>query len=397
MIERLVFLTIQVGATLVVLIPLGIHWLLNRNWIREKTPSPDACKDEDLPFLCIVIPTWNEANVIKSKLDDLVSQRYPETKRRIMLIDSASTDDTVSIATTWNKSGNHNLQIIEMPARLGKSAAINRAMQELENSDDVFVMTDAEATLEDGALRRIGRWMKDPSIGAVCGCIQDTSSTTYREWYRWFRSGESRADSTPIFEGSIAAYRVSALQPIQAGANADDSQLAVLVRNEGLRSISDESIRFTEEPISDIKEHHDRTVRRGQGLSRHFWRNRNHWFRNGRWGTILGLNGLQHTVSPWFVLLGILAGIAHASTVLLVGWLGGEAMILDKAMLLLDAMVLASLGFGVTGLRIPLCGTAVAFLVQNLRLVQGMIYLQFGRSLHQWDASKSNRKLPGQN
>jgi cellulose synthase/poly-beta-1,6-N-acetylglucosamine synthase-like glycosyltransferase len=280
---------------------------------------------------------------------------------------------------------------VEMPARIGKSAAINRAMQELRDGDEVFVMTDAEATLEDGALRRIGRWMKDPSIGAVCGCINESDRSTYRGWYRWFRSGESRADSTPIFEGSIAAYRASALHPIEVGANADDSQLAVLVRNEGLRTISDESIRFSEVPITDLKEKHDRTVRRGQGLSRHFWRHRSSWFRKGRWGTILGLNGLQHSISPWFVLLGILAGMAHATTVLLIGWFGGEPMLLDRVMLLLDAVVLASLGIGLTGLRVPLCASAVAFLTQNLRLVQGMVLLRFGRSLHQWDASKSNR------
>ena len=391
MIERLAFLTLQVGATVVVALPLVIHWMLNRKWMREKSPAPDSCKDEDLPRLCIVIPTWNEAIVIESKLNDTIAQRYPESKRRLMLIDSASTDDTVSIAKAWNQSQECDMQIVQMPARLGKSAAINRAIQELRDTDDVFVMTDAEATLEEGALRRVGRWMKDPSIGAVCGCINETVKSSYRGWYQWFRSGESRADSTPIFEGSIAAYRVSALHPINPGSNADDSQLAVLVRNEGLRAISDESIQFSESPITDVKERHDRTVRRGQGLSRHFWRHRSSWFRNGRWGTILGLNGLQHSVSPWFVLIGIMAGFAHATTVLLIGWFGGEPMLLDRAMLLLDAVVLASLGVGLTGLRIPLCASAVAFLTQNLRLVQGMILLRFGHSLHQWDASESNR------
>ena len=394
MIERLAFLTVQVGATIAVILPLGIHWFLNRGWMRQSPSAPVACKDEDLPRLCIVIPTWNEANVIESKLDDLVAQRYPESKRRLLLIDSASTDDTVSIASKWNETHGIGLEIVQMPARLGKSAAINRAMQELTESDDVFVMTDAEATLQDGALRRIGRWMKDPSIGAVCGTLSDTTEdTTYRGWYRWFRAGESRADSTPIFEGSIAAYRTSAMHSVEPSANADDSQLAVLVRNEGLRAISDESNRISEAPITDAREYHDRSVRRGQGLSRHFWRHRSRWFRNGRWGTILGLNGLQHSISPWFVLIGILAGFAHASTVLLIGWFGGEPMLLDRAMLLVDALVLASLGLGMTGLRIPLCASAVAFLTLHLRLVQGMLLLQFGRSLHQWNPSKSNRRV----
>ena len=106
---------------------------------------------------------------------------------------------------------------------------------------------------------------------------------------------------------------------------------------------------------------------------------------------ILGLNGYQHTISPWFVVLGILAGIAHASTVLLIGWFGGEPMLLDRLMLLVDAVVLASLGIGFTGLRIPFCASAVTFLAQNIRLVQGMLMLQFGHSLHRWEASQTNR------
>ena len=394
MIERLFFLAIQSSATFAVVFPLVIHWFLNRRWMKIPSPSPAACKDEDLPSLCIVIPTWNEANMIETKLDNLIAQRYPSSKRRIMLIDSASTDETVSLANAWNKRTKQGIEIIEMNARLGKSAAINRVIQELKDSDDVFVMTDAEATLEDGALRRIGRWMKDSSIGAVCGTMSEqTEDTIYRGWYRWFRTGESRADSTPIFEGSIAAYRVDALEEIVATSNADDSQLAVLIRNQGLRAISDESIRFSESPITDSKESHSRTVRRGQGLSRHFWRHRSQWFRNGRWGTILGLNGYQHTISPWFVVLGILAGIAHASTVLLIGWFGGEPMLLDRLMLLVDAVVLASLGIGFTGLRVPFCASAVAYLAQNIRLVQGMLMLQFGHSLHRWDASQTNREL----
>ena len=393
MLERLFFLTIQVGSTFAVLLPLGLHWIMNRSWYKEKLPSPAACRDEDLPTLFVVIPTWNEENVIEKKLENLCQQRYPTEKIKILLIDSASTDKTVQISKNWSRSNNQKIDFIEMPARLGKSAAINRAISEIDGSE-VFVMTDAEAILEDGSLRRIGRWMKDPAIGGVCGTINSESEdSAYRYWYNWFRTGESRADSTPIFEGSIAAYRSSALEPIESTANADDSQLAVIVRNKGLRTISDQSIRFSESPITNQKELHDRTVRRGQGLTRHFWRNRNKWFRNGRWGTILGLNGLQHTSTPWFVLIGILSGLAHAGTVVLVGWFGGEPMVWDRAMLLLDAIVLASLGLGITGLRIPFCTSAVAFLLQNLRLVQGMILLWTGRNLHRWDQSKSNRQF----
>ena len=52
---------------------------------------------------------------------------------------------------------------------------------------------------------------------------------------------------------------------------------------------------------------------------------------------------------------------------------GGEPMLLDRLMLLVDAVL--SLGIGFTGLRIPFCSSAVTFLAQNIRLVQGMLML----------------------
>ena len=87
MIERLFFLAIQSGAAFAVVLPLAIHWFLNRRWMKAPPSSPEACKDEDLPFLCIVIPTWNESRMIESKLDNLIAQRYPSSRRRLGLVD----------------------------------------------------------------------------------------------------------------------------------------------------------------------------------------------------------------------------------------------------------------------------------------------------------------------
>jgi len=113
--------------------------------MRLGAPLPPACADADLPFLCVVVPTWNEAAVIETKLSDLLAQRYPSNRRRFLLIDSASTDDTVALATAWDKAHSAGLEIVTMPARLGKSAAINRVIEELRSTDEVFVMTDAES------------------------------------------------------------------------------------------------------------------------------------------------------------------------------------------------------------------------------------------------------------
>lgn len=392
MLVRLAFLSVQVAAAVAVVAPLLAHAWMNRRWMRRPAPMPAACGDGELPHLTLVVPTWNEANVIEAKFSNLGAQRYPEAHLRWLLVDSASTDDTVPLARAWAADAGVDLEVIEMPARLGKSAAVNRALAACE-PEEILVMTDAEATLDPGALRRIGRWMRDASIGAVCGTIaEEADGRTYRGWYRWFREGESRIDSTPIFEGSVAAYRVTAVNPIHEGANADDSQLAIQVRAAGLRAISDPAIRFREQPITDPSEARQRTLRRAQGLSRHFWRVRGRWFRDGTWGRILGLNGLQHTLTPWAMVLGLLAGIGHATSVVLVGWTGAEATLLDRGALLVDSAVLAGLAFGISGLPVRLFHTMRAYLAQNLFLAWGMALMLTGRSLHRWEPSRSNRQ-----
>ena len=45
-------------------------WWLSKPWNIERDPS---CK----PRVSIIVPTYNEAKLIESKLDDLTKQDYP--------------------------------------------------------------------------------------------------------------------------------------------------------------------------------------------------------------------------------------------------------------------------------------------------------------------------------
>ena len=198
--------------------------------------------------------------------------------------------------------------------------------------------------------------------------------------------GESRADSTPIFEGSIAAYRVDAIEeivalPMQTIPNWPYSSAIKVFERFRI-----ESIRFSESPITDSRNRITDSTR-GQA-----WRISGDTVRSGSEMADGGPSSVEWLSAHHFtafVVLGIMAGIAHASTVLLIGWFGGEP-ITDRLMLLIDAVILASLGIGFTGC-VSFCTSAVSFLSQNIRLVQGMMMLQFGQSLHRWEASQTNR------
>lgn len=277
----------QVGFASATIFPFFIHDWLNRGWLKKhKMPTcPDASVDE-LPKMAVTICVRDEEMVIAGKLSDLARSQYPREKLEVMVVDTGSSDKTMQIVENWiNNSPDFGprVRLLSTTTVSGKSAAVNLALAECEVDSEVFVLTDADSRLSEGALQRLGRWFINPNIGAVCGRqkpvgkdgIVMSNSSSYRTYYNRAREAESRLDSTLIFEGSLAAYRRELINSgVVADANADDSQLALEVRKQGLRAIHDPELHFFEATPNSFTAIHSQRVRRGQGLVGHLLRNR---------------------------------------------------------------------------------------------------------------------------
>ena len=91
-------------------------------------------------------------------------------------------------------------------------------------------------------------------IGAVCGIkyLRIIRFSLQEYFHNVIKLAESIRDSTPIFEGSIAAFGMDAIKDkrIDEDVNADDSQLALLSKLDGFRSIVDPQVEFWEDSIS---------------------------------------------------------------------------------------------------------------------------------------------------
>jgi cellulose synthase/poly-beta-1,6-N-acetylglucosamine synthase-like glycosyltransferase len=56
------------------------------------------------PRVTIIVPTYNEVNLIRRRLDDIASQDYPKELVEVVVVDSASTDGTPNIVREWMES-----------------------------------------------------------------------------------------------------------------------------------------------------------------------------------------------------------------------------------------------------------------------------------------------------
>jgi len=190
-------------------------------------------------------------------------------------VDSASSDGTPERVEGWvRRNPGLVLELIRKPVRRGKAFALNRALGYARG--DVVVVTDA--TWPSGStLSEVLSWFGDPSVGAVTCLKLPTGSGAggvegaYRSFYNVVRLAESKAHSTPVFHGELAAFRRALLEELgefPTDVGADDSHAATRVALMGYRSMAVDGAWCVEGVPNS--EYHKWRIRRAQHLVQHF-------------------------------------------------------------------------------------------------------------------------------
>jgi len=305
---------IHFGFPLLYYLYLRSRWL-NRSWDLGRDPSYR-------PKVTIVVPTYNEASLIKRKLDNIASQDYPKELLEIIVVDSASTDGTPSIVREWME--NHRdlkIVLIEEGVRRGKAFALNNALR--LTSGEVVVVTDADSLwISRDTLANALSWFSDSRVGAVT-CIKQPVGEGfagiekgYRDYYNVVRLGESKKHSTPVFHGELAAFRKDLL--VQLGGfptdiGSDDSHTATLIALKGYRAIAVDNTACAE-PVPG-KGYHMWRIRRAQHLIQHFTKTLKLMPKAPKeFKPILLAETWLHLANPWLLLIVVAILIYKALT-----------------------------------------------------------------------------------
>jgi cellulose synthase/poly-beta-1,6-N-acetylglucosamine synthase-like glycosyltransferase len=198
------------------------------------------------PKLSIIVPTYNEASIIRFKLENLVKVNYPKDLMQIIVVDSNSEDQTVNIVYEFiRQHPESNIQVLRQKERLGKSAALNFALKNCEG--EVIVVSDADCFWPSDILEKALPFLADPVVGAVSGpkillnpnqSWVTKSENAYLNSMNLLKLGESKVASTLLFEGGFSAYKKEALtsfDPYNTGS--DDCGSIVSIIEKGYRAI----------------------------------------------------------------------------------------------------------------------------------------------------------------
>ena len=353
--------------------------------------------------LTILLPVWNEASVLTQKLDNLM-ETCQSFNPHLVIIDSASTDASVSIVEAWEgRDAFASYTLLRMAERKGKTAAVKQALEHINQATatDLILMTDADALFEADTVSRLMHWFSDPNIGCVGASPkrlgQRMEEAEHRALFSMVRNMESKFDSTPFLEGSCMMWRREALdlESMNVRSNADDAQIATNVRINGLRSIQDQEAYFIDHAPPERKEHSRQKVRRAQGLQRHLLRQRKHWFnrRHGRFAATLRQEAAMHLLSPLFLVGALVAMLARWATIGFaeIDFSNATLTTMHIGLFVSEAIALVSWLSVRYTFRIPLLNQLGAILDGNVQLAKALWKSARGTSLHMWDQHLDGR------
>ena len=353
--------------------------------------------------LTILLPMWNEALVIEKKLNDLIRD-YP-FPTSLLVIDSASDDNSVELVKQWlldNNANFANTQLIEMPKRLGKTTAVKLAVEELNGQEytGLVLMTDADALIEKGSIVRLHGWFGNETIGVVgASALRKTSlagETKYRDLYELLRVRESKIDSTPFLEGSCMMWRHGVFNTVDLNtkSNADDAQISSLVRFGGLRSIWDNQSKFTDFAPNTIEGQRRQKIRRAQGLQRmlkHLHK-KVELTKGGKFSSIFRYQRYFHLTIPLILLLCGIVAIFRWTYVGFTEMPVGEQAFIHAALGMAELLCLVTWLISRIGLKLPLIDNMGAVLTGFEYLLLARYHTFIGRSFHLWDQHKDTRE-----
>ena len=238
------------------------------------------------PLVTMVIPTHNEATLIRRRLLDITTYEYDFQKIEVIVVDSGSNDGTANVVETVRREGVlPKLILLREECRRGKAAATNLALSRA--TGDIIVVTDAPTLFDPLALRSLVSNFADPSVGAVTGDfrIPDQETASQREeglfWdiRNKLRRMEGELDSTPFLSGEMCCFRRSLLEMVDEDSMADDMNIALQVRRAGYRVVVDPWASFSEPRSASFRELNAAKTRRAVGGIQELFRFRRMMFR----------------------------------------------------------------------------------------------------------------------
>lgn len=247
-----------------------VAWLLVR--FKRGLHNPAPVPGNPLPDVTMVVPAYNELAYLPDKLQNCLGQDYPAQHLHLLFVTEGSTDGSAEYLAQ-RQATVPNLRILSGTERLGKVAAMNRAMHYVQTPLTVF--TDANTELNPEAISRIVKRFVDGQVGAVTGEKRIQTAGTeaaagsgeglYWRYESFLKKLDAQLHTIVGAAGELFAIRTELYEPVETDTLLDDFMISLRIAGRGYRVEYAPDAYALERPSFSVGEEMKRKVRIATG------------------------------------------------------------------------------------------------------------------------------------
>ena len=253
------------GVTIVMYTYLGYGLIL---LIISKIKKPFALQlyqtDSELPSVTILIPAYNEDQLLEEKIRNTQALDYPADKLHIAFVTDGSTDNSPKIIKQ-----HAGITLFHSSERKGKIHAVNRVMKMI--STPIIVFCDANTLLNSLAIKNIVRHYQDANVGGVAGekrIFKKTADNAsgageglYWKYESFLKKKDSDINSVVGAAGELFSIRTSLYEEPAEDMIIEDFYMSLRIAARGYRFVYEPESFATEAASASVKEEWKRKVR----------------------------------------------------------------------------------------------------------------------------------------
>lgn len=203
----------------ILLLATSVSFLLYIAFLYFRYKPVKSVSDELLPTCTVIVPAYNEGELVWQTLQSLADSDYPTEKLQLIAIDDGSKDDTWQWIKKAKQLLGDRVAIYQQPKNMGKRQALYRGFN--LGTGEIFITVDSDSVVKKDTLRNlVSPFVLNEKCGAVAGNVRVLNqkalipkmvNVSFVFSFEFIRSAQSVLGSVLCTPGALSAYRKDAV------------------------------------------------------------------------------------------------------------------------------------------------------------------------------------------
>ena len=201
------FITIIIYLSIYIGLVATTFYILS--FLADKKKKKEFLSDDELPFVSVIIPAYNEEESIKKTIEVILKSDYPKKLFEIIVVDDGSKDKTLEIAKKYE---GEKIRVFHKENG-GKGSALNLGIKKAKG--EIIFTLDADTFASPESMKNMVRYFKNERVMSVTpAMVLDKPKTIWQRVQNieyltglFLRKAFASLDAIYVAPGAFSAYR----------------------------------------------------------------------------------------------------------------------------------------------------------------------------------------------